>query len=40
MVVKPNTFLFESSRIPIGNAKHYNSNTLGHTRTFTNPEEP
>ncbi len=38
--VKLGTFTFQSPRIPIGNAKHYNSNTLGHTRTFTNPEEP
>ena len=38
--VKLGTFTFQSPRIPVGNAKHYNSNTLGHTRTFTNPEEP
>ena len=38
--VQLGTFTFQSPRIPIGNAKHYNSNTLGHTRTFTNPEEP
>lgn len=38
--VKPITFTFESPRIPVGNAKHYDSRTLGHTRTFTNPEEP
>jgi hypothetical protein len=38
--VKLGTFTFQSPRIPVGNAKHYSSNTLGHTRTFTNPEEP
>ena len=38
--VKLGTFTFQSLRIPVGNAKHYSSNTLGHTRTFTNPEEP
>ena len=31
----PVTFTFESSRIPIGNGLHYNKNTLGHTRAFT-----
>lgn len=39
-IVKPTTFTFESPRIPVGNAKHYSSTTLGHTRTFTNPDEP
>lgn len=38
--VKPITFTFESSRIPVGNAKHYESTTLGHTRSYINPEEP
>ena len=38
--VKLGTFTFESPRIPVGNAKHYNKNTLGHTRTFINPQEP
>lgn len=38
--VKLGTFTFESPRIPVGSAKHYNKNTLGHTRTFTNPQEP
>lgn len=38
--VKPITFTFESPRIPVGNAKHYNSNTLGHTRSYTSPEQP
>lgn len=38
--VKLNTFTFESPRIPLGNAKHYNKNTIGHTRAFSNPDEP
>lgn len=38
--VKLNTFTFESPRIPVGNNKHYNKNTLGHTRTFTDPNNP
>lgn len=33
-------FTFESPRIPIGNAKHYNPTTLGHSRTYTTTEEP
>ena len=33
--VPTNTFLFTSLRIPYGNNRHYNSNTLGHSRTFT-----
>lgn len=39
-VVKPQVFTFESDRIPIGNAKHYDATTLGHTRAFSNPDEP
>lgn len=39
-VVKPVTFTFESPKIPMGNSKHYDKGTLGHTRTFTNPDEP
>ena len=35
-----NTFTFESPKIPIGNGKHYNTSTLGHTRTYTTTEEP
>lgn len=31
----PVTFTFESSRIPMGNGLHFNKNTLGHTRAFT-----
>ena len=38
--VKPTTFTFEAQKIPLGNARHYERSTLGHTRTFTNPEEP
>lgn len=35
-----NTYTFESPRIPIGNASHYNRGTLGHSRTYTTEEEP
>ena len=38
--VKPQTFTFESKRIPIGNNKHYDEATLGHSRTYTTPDEP
>jgi hypothetical protein len=38
--VKFNTFTFESPRIPRGNDKHYDIATLGHSRTFTVPDEP
>ena len=38
--VKLNTFTFEADKIPLGNAKHYDSTTLGHTRTFTTQSEP
>jgi len=34
------TFTFESPRLPFGNAKHYDSTTLGHSRTYTTPDEP
>ena len=37
---KLNTFTFESSRFPLGNSKHYDASTLGHSRTYTTPEEP
>ena len=37
---KLNTFTFESPRIPIGSAKHYNVSTLGHSRTYTTTNEP
>ena len=36
----PNTFTFSSPRIPIGNGRHYDINTLGHSRTFTIGSEP
>lgn len=35
-----NTYTFESPRIPVGNGKHYNDNTLGHSRTYTTKDEP
>lgn len=37
---KTNTFTFESPRIGIGNDKHYDYGTLGHSRTYTTQEEP
>lgn len=37
---KLNTFTFESPKIPIGNNKHYDATTLGHSRTYTLPEDP
>jgi hypothetical protein len=38
--IKINTFTFESPRIPIGSSKHYDPTSLGHSRTYTTPEEP
>lgn len=38
--VKTQTFTFESPRIKFGSNKHYDSETLGHSRTYTTPEEP
>lgn len=38
--VKLNTYTFESNKIPHGSAKHYDSSTLGHSRTYTTQEEP
>lgn len=38
--VKTQTFTFESPRIPIGNNRHYDDTTLGHSRTYTTPDEP
>lgn len=35
-----NTFTLQSSRIPVGNGKHYNTSTLGHIRTFTDKRNP
>ena len=37
---KLDTFTFSSSRIPNGSAKHYDANTLGHSRTYTTTDEP
>lgn len=34
-----NTFTFHSPRIPIGDDKHYDLNTLGHSRTFVDPND-
>lgn len=33
------TYTFSSSRIPNGSAKHYDANTLGHSRTYTTADE-
>ena len=38
--VRTNTFTFESPKIPVGNNQHYDSTTLGHSRTYTLPEDP
>ena len=39
--IKTNTFTFENSdKIPIGSSKHYNTETLGHSRTYTTQKEP
>jgi hypothetical protein len=38
--VKTQTYTFESPRISVGNGKHYDNNTLGHSRTYTTPDEP
>ena len=38
--VSLDTYTFESPKIPMGNATHYDTTTLGHSRTFTTPEEP
>ena len=32
--------VFSSEKIPNGNATHYSPNTLAHSRTFTDPNEP
>lgn len=34
-----NTFTFHSPRIPNGDNKHYDPNTLGHSRTFVDPND-
>jgi hypothetical protein len=38
--IKTQTYTFESPRIPHGDALHYDSTTLGHSRTYTTPDEP
>lgn len=38
--VKTQTFTFESPRVPGGNGRHYDKTTLGHSRTYTTPDEP
>lgn len=38
--ISPETFTFSSSRIHSGSAKHYDPNTLGHSRTYTTTDEP
>ena len=35
-----NTYTFTSDVIPKGNNRHYDSNTLGHSRTYTTADEP
>ena len=35
-----NTYTFSSSRLPNGSLKHYDPNTLGHSRTYTTANEP
>ncbi len=37
---KSETYVFSSPRIPYGSAKHYDANTLGHSRTYTTADEP
>lgn len=37
--VTTNTFTFESPLIPLGSDSHYNLNTLGHSRTFIDPND-
>lgn len=37
---KTDVILYESPRIPDGSAKHYNDNTLGHSRTYITEDEP
>ena len=34
------TYIFSSPRIPVGSDKHYDVNTLGHSRTYTTADEP
>ena len=37
---KEQTYTFSSPRIPNGSAKHYDANTIGHSRTYTTADEP
>lgn len=37
--VTTNTFTFHSPKIPSGDDKHYDPNTLGHSRTFVDPND-
>ena len=37
---KSETFTFSSPRITSGSGKHYDANTLGHSRTYTTADEP
>ena len=39
LIYTPETFTFESPGIA-GNTKHYPGNPIGHSRTYTIPEEP
>jgi hypothetical protein len=38
--VRTQTFTFESPRVPGGDGRHYDETTLGHSRTYTTPDEP
>lgn len=38
--ISPETYTFSSSRIPNGSSKHYDANTIGHSRTYTTADEP
>lgn len=37
---KVETYKFSSPRIPLGSDRHYDANTLGHSRTYTTIDEP
>lgn len=39
-IPKTDTYTFSSPRIPNGSGKHYEPNTLGHSRTYTTADEP
>ena len=38
--IRTNTFTFESPKLSVGSNKHYDTTTLGHSRTYTTPDEP